>query len=227
MSEAQLIEVIEGDSTQLLSPGLQQDDDWEALLTHEVPQQRLLSPEAQTISNILENCIAQIEIAASLSAVQQLVCSSVDVQEEFTKVLEVHQTLRERLETSNDLKEIKGRPAGEESARRKRKAQLERDFKYSVRNLLRFFRTHPDAISGLRPEVGIEVGETECTLIIGLKKFHVHMIERLQTSPEEEILLALETVSPDTELIVKLEETAAAIIQKDVEVSSSINTSSM
>ncbi|XP_061529314.1 uncharacterized protein LOC133400542 [Phycodurus eques] len=216
MSEVQLMEA---DASQLLSPSLQQDDDWEAALIHEVPQQRLLSPEAQTISNILENCIGQIEITASLPAVRQLVCPCVDVQEEFARTLEVHQMLIERLETSNDLKEVRGGPAGEESARRKRRAQLEGDLKYSVRDLLRFFRTHPDAIWGLKPEVGMDVGETEYTLIVGLKKFHVHMIERLQTSPEEEILLALETVSPDTELIVKLEETAAAIIQKDVEIS--------
>ncbi|XP_077417583.1 dynein regulatory complex protein 10 [Vanacampus margaritifer] len=216
MSEVQLIE---GDTTQLLSPSLQPDDDWEAALVNEVPQQRLLSPEAQTISNILESCIAQIEIVASLLAVGQLVCSCADVQEEFTSILEVHQMSTEKLETSNDFKEIKDGPAGEESARRKRKAQLERDYKHSVRDLLRFLRAHPDVILGLKPEVGVEIGETEHTLIVGLKKFHVHMMERLQTSPEEEILLALETVSPDTELVVKLEETAAAIILKDVEIS--------
>ncbi|XP_037114188.1 dynein regulatory complex protein 10 [Syngnathus acus] len=219
MSEVVVMEPINGDSADLSSTGLQQDDDCEANLDQEEPQQRLLSSEAQTVSNILENCISQLEIAASLSAVRQSVCSCDVVQEEFNRILEVHQMLTKSLETSNDLTEVIGGPAGEESARRKRKALLEREFKYSVRDLLRFFRTYPDIIMGLRLEVGMEVGETEYTLIVGLKKFHVHMIERLQTTPEEEIRLALETVSPDTELIVKLEQTAAAIIQKDVEIS--------
>nr|XP_061804035.1 dynein regulatory complex protein 10-like [Nerophis lumbriciformis] len=207
------------DSPPRLSPSLQQDDDWEAGLVNEVPQQRLLSAEAQTVSNILENCISQIEIVSSLSGFSQLACPCGDVEEEFTRLLAAHQMLSERLESSNDFQEIIGGPAGEESARRKRKAQLEREFKYSVRDLLRFFRSHPDTLLGLRPEVSIDVGEMESTLVVGLKKFHVHMMERLQTTPEEEIMLALETVSPDTELIVKLEETAAAIIQKDVEIS--------
>ncbi|XP_061906778.1 dynein regulatory complex protein 10 [Entelurus aequoreus] len=214
MSDDQLIET---DTTQLIFPGLQQDDDWES--DHEVPLPRLLSPEAQSISNILENCISQIEIAASLPAVHKSEHSSAEVRDELTRALEVHQILTEKLEKSNGLNEEPGGPPEKELAKRRRRAQLERDFKYSVRDLLRLFRTHPDAILGFKPDVDMELGDAEHTLILGLKQFHGHMIVRLQTSPEEEILLAVETVSPDTDMIVKLEETAAAIIQKDAEIS--------
>ncbi|XP_077600522.1 dynein regulatory complex protein 10-like isoform X1 [Stigmatopora nigra] len=207
------------DSTPLVSPSLQQDDDGEGGLVSEVPQQRLLSLEAQTVSNIVENCISQIEIATSLPTFSHLACPSGDAEEEYTRLLDVHHELNKKLESSIDFKEITCGPAGEESARRKRKAQLQREFKHSVRDFFRFFRNYPDTIWGVRPEVAINVGETESTLVAGLKKFHVHMIERLQITPEEEIMLALETVLPDTELIVKLEETAAAIIQKDLEIS--------
>ncbi|XP_061841792.1 dynein regulatory complex protein 10 [Nerophis lumbriciformis] len=214
MSDDQLIET---DTTQLIFSGLQQDDDWES--DHEVPLPRLLSPEAQSISNILENCISQIEIAASLPAVHKSEHPSAEVRDELTRALEVHQILTEKLEKSNGLNEEPGGPPEKELAKRRRRAQLERDFKYSVRDLLRLFRTHPDAILGFKPDVDMELGDAEHTLSLGLKQFHGHMIVRLQTSPEEEILLAVETVSPDTDMIVKLEETAAAIIQKDAEIS--------
>ncbi|XP_054629964.1 dynein regulatory complex protein 10 isoform X1 [Dunckerocampus dactyliophorus] len=216
MSEGQQIET---DTSQLTFSNLQQDDDWEGALIDEVPQPRLLSPEAQTISSILENCICQIEIAASLPVVRNIVHPSPEICEEFTRTLEVHQMLTEKLETSNGLQKESGGSPEEECAKRRRRAQLERDFKYSVRDLLRLFRTHPEAVMSFRPEVDTEIGEAEYTLILALKHFHGHMIVRLQTSPEEEILLAVETVSPDTDLIVKLEETAAAIKQKDVEIS--------
>nr|XP_057926479.1 dynein regulatory complex protein 10 isoform X2 [Doryrhamphus excisus]XP_057926480.1 dynein regulatory complex protein 10 isoform X2 [Doryrhamphus excisus]XP_057926481.1 dynein regulatory complex protein 10 isoform X2 [Doryrhamphus excisus]XP_057926482.1 dynein regulatory complex protein 10 isoform X2 [Doryrhamphus excisus] len=216
MSEGQQIET---DPTQLTFHTLQQDDDWEGALIDEVPQPRLLSSEAQTISSILENCISQTEIAASLPAVHNIVHPSAEICDELTRALEVHQMLTEKLETSNGLQEEPCGSSDEECAKRRRRAQLERDFKYSVRDLLRLFRTHPDAVFGFRSEVDTEIGEAEHTLILGLKHFYGHMIVRLQTSPEEEILLAVETVSPDTDMIVKLEEIAAAIEQKDVEIS--------
>ncbi|XP_061762425.1 dynein regulatory complex protein 10 [Nerophis ophidion] len=214
MSDGQLIET---DTTQLIFPGLQQDDDCES--DHEVPLPRLLSPEAQSISNILENCISQIEIAASLPTVHKSEHPFAEVRDELTRALEVHQLLTEKMEKSDGFNEEPVGPPEKELAKRKRRAQLERDFKYSVRDLLRLFRTHPDAILGFKPDVDMELGEAEHTLILGLKQFHGHMIVRLQTSPEEEILLAVETVSPDTDMIVKLEETAAAIVQKDDEIS--------
>ncbi|KAM9858632.1 dynein regulatory complex protein 10 [Aulostomus maculatus] len=189
--------------------------------TCEVFRKKLLSFEVQLISSILDNCISQIEIAASLPAARHLDSVSADVSKELIGALRVHQRLGEKLETLEGLEQESNEAQVGEARRR---ALLERDFKDSVRDLLRLLRTNPDAILGLRRKLGVIVGESECTLIKGLKKFHWHMIEKLQTSPDEELQLVFfkkptSTPAHDKVLTVKLEEAAATIKQRDAEIS--------
>ncbi|XP_074494197.1 dynein regulatory complex protein 10 [Sebastes fasciatus] len=195
----------------------------DALKNHELSQKKLLSVEAQLISNILENCISQVEIAATLPAVLQLNNVSNVVDEELSRALQEHQILDSRLETLEGLKqESNGEQDGEDG---KARAQLEKDVKNSVRDLLRVVRAHPDAICGLRAELGMEVGESEYILIRGLEKFHRYVVEKLMTSLDEELQLVLNkqvssSTAHDLEIIVSQEgEVATAMKQIDATIS--------
>ncbi|KAM7392114.1 hypothetical protein PAMP_022748 [Pampus punctatissimus] len=151
----------------------------------ELSQKKLLSPEAQLISAVLANCISKVEIVATLPTALQLDSMSSIMDKELSRLLQAHQISLERLETLVGLKQESDREQeGEvgETTRRTR-SQLENDVKDSVRDLLRLFRDHPDAFSGWRTDL---VGESEYTLIKGLKQFHRHVIEKLLTSPGEE-----------------------------------------
>uniref|UniRef100_A0A3B4WAN5 Dynein regulatory complex protein 10 n=1 Tax=Seriola lalandi dorsalis TaxID=1841481 RepID=A0A3B4WAN5_SERLL len=183
----------------------------DALKNRDLSQKKQLSFEAQRISKVLENCISQIEIVAALPAIFHLNSASSVVDEELSRALHRHQLLDERLQTLEGLKQESEGENGE--ARKRARAQLETDIKNSVRDLLRLFRAHPDAIFGLRQR-GMEVGESECKLIRGLKMFHSLMVVKLLTSLEEELQLVLhkpECPSPahNMERIVLVEEEVA------------------
>ncbi|KAK2837324.1 hypothetical protein Q5P01_014536 [Channa striata] len=157
--------------------------------SHKGSQKKLLSVEVKCISSILENCNRQVEIAVALFAILQSDKLSSIVDKDLSQALQEHQTLCERLETLEGLKqESDGEQEGEGSTARKTEtAKLEEDIRNSARDLLRYFRGHPDAIIRLRSVQGIEAGESECKLIRGLKGFHSHMIEKLLISPDEEL----------------------------------------
>ncbi|XP_068560078.1 dynein regulatory complex protein 10 isoform X2 [Cebidichthys violaceus] len=193
---------------------------------HEVSQKKLLSHEAQCISSLLENCIGQVEIAATLPALQLNSVSDV-VDKELSRAIKEHQILIGRLETLDGLKqESDGEQEGEVGEAR---AQLEKDIKNSVRDLLRVARVHPDAICGLRAELGMKVGESEYMLIKGLEKFHSHMVEKLLTSLDDEELqqaLHKQVSSPPDHNHIDVsveEEVATAIKQIDAKISRNNN----
>lgn len=183
-----------------------------ALKNRGLSQKKLLSLEAQRISIILENCISQVRIAATLPALLRLNSVSSVVDEELSRVLQEHQILDDRLKQESD-----GEQEGDVGEARKRvRAQLEKDIKNSVRDLLRLVRAHPDAILGLMAEVGMEVGETEYILIRGLEKFHSYMVEKLLTSVDEELQLALCKLAPplpvfNLEIVISREEKIARV----------------
>ncbi|XP_035494936.1 dynein regulatory complex protein 10 isoform X2 [Scophthalmus maximus] len=188
-------------------------------------EKRRLSVEAQRISSIVENCISQLEIAATLPAILCLNSDSSVVDEELMRALRKHQLSETRLERET-LECIEQESEGEDEEARKRvKTPLEKDIKDSVRDLLRLLRSCPDAISGLREEQGMEVGESECELIMVLKMFHSHMVDKLQTSLDEDLqrVLSKPLSSPpaqDLEHITLLrEEVATAEKQVDAKIS--------
>ncbi|XP_041793270.1 dynein regulatory complex protein 10 isoform X2 [Chelmon rostratus] len=195
----------------------------DVLQNHQPSQKRLLSHEAQCISSILEKCIGRVEIAAALPAALRLNSVSSVVDKELSQALQEHQILDKRLETLEGLKqESDGEEEREAGEQRKRaRAQLEKDIKNSVRDLLRLVRGRPDVMFGLTAELGMEIGESENMLIRGLKKFHSHMVERLLTSLDEELQLVLykqapSSVAQDLEHIVSLEQEVATDM-KDVD----------
>lgn len=212
-------------SPQVLSFSLQQKAKRQlkdAQKNHELSQKKLLSLEAQRISGILANCISKVEIVATLPAITQSDSVSGIMDKELSKALRAHQILHEKLET---LRKSDGEQVGEAvEATRRERAQLERDVKNSVRDLFRLFRNHPDALFGLSTELGMKVGESEDALIRGLKKFQEHIMEKLLTSPDEELQMDLYkrmSSSPvfDMQHIVSLEkELPAAIKRRDLEV---------
>ncbi|AWP06991.1 putative IQ domain-containing protein D [Scophthalmus maximus] len=193
----------------------------DALKSHDLSENRQLSVEAQRISRILENCINQLEIAATLPAILRLISDSSVVDEELMRALRKLQLLEKRLERKT-LRSLKGEDG---EARKRVKTPLEKDIKDSDRDLLRLLRSHLDAISGLREEQGMEVGESECELIMVLKMFHSHMVDMLQTSLDEDLLRVLSKPlsSPpaqDLEHITLLrEEVATAEKQVDAKIS--------
>ncbi|XP_040010926.1 dynein regulatory complex protein 10 [Xiphias gladius] len=195
----------------------------DARKNHDLSQKKLLSVEAQRISSILENCISQIEIVAALPTTLRLNSVSSVVDEDLSRALQGHRLLGERLETLEGLKQESEGEVGE--ARKRARSRLEKDIKNSVRDLLRLFRAHPDAIFGLKAELGTEVGESEYKLIRGLKMFHSHMVERLLTSLDEEVQLVLykpvsSSPARDQEQMFLLEEeVATAKKQIDAEIS--------
>ncbi|XP_051278823.1 dynein regulatory complex protein 10 isoform X2 [Dicentrarchus labrax] len=156
---------------------------------HRLLLKKRLSLEAQRVLSILETCISRVEIAAALPAALRLNSESSVVDKELSRALREHQILVERLETLEGLKqESDGEQEGE--ARKRARAQLEKDIKNSVRDLLRLVRGHPDAIFSLRAELGMEEGESESVLIRVLQQFHSNMIEKLLTSLDDELQLA-------------------------------------
>ncbi|CAJ1068836.1 dynein regulatory complex protein 9 [Xyrichtys novacula] len=148
----------------------------------------LLNPDIQCISNILENCISQIEFAAALPSILKFSCESSDVDKGLRRALEEHQALTERLETLEDLK---GSNEDQEVKDEEERAQLKEDFQNSVRNLLRLVRTRPDVISDLRAEQKMQIGESESILITELNKFHGQMMDKLLTTVDHKLKPAL------------------------------------
>ncbi|XP_060894064.1 dynein regulatory complex protein 10 [Labrus mixtus] len=188
----------------------------------ELSGRKLLSPEAGCSSKILENCISEVEFVLTLPAFLKLNSLSCVADTELSRALQEHQTLAERLETLEGLRQESG---GEQEKGSEERAQ--RDFKKSVKNLLRLVRARPDVISDFRAEQDMEVGESESILINELKKFHSHMAEKLLTSVSEELKQTLykPTSSPPIpshtlDLINSAEEKlSAAITEKDAEIS--------
>ncbi|KAF7666620.1 hypothetical protein LDENG_00099230 [Lucifuga dentata] len=183
------------------------------------------SLEVQRISDLLENCISQVEIIAILPAVLcHLDSLSSGLNEEFKRALQKHQQLEERL--LDDLRqESDGKQEGEvEEAGKKSRSQLESVIKNSIRDLLRLFRANPDDFSALRAGLGIEkrVSEPMQSLIEALKKFHMDMTELLETNLDEESQqeLYLKELSSchthNAKLIVELEKKVSeAIMDRD------------
>uniref|UniRef100_A0A3Q3MB39 Dynein regulatory complex protein 10 n=1 Tax=Labrus bergylta TaxID=56723 RepID=A0A3Q3MB39_9LABR len=187
----------------------------------ELSGRKLLSPEAGCIAKILENCISEVEFVLTLPAFLKLNSLTCVADTELSRALQEHQTLAERLETLEGLRQESG---GEQEKGSKERAQ--QDFKKSVKNLLRLVRARPDVISDFRLEQDMEVGESESILINELKKFHSHMVEKLLTSVSEELKQTLykPTSSPvipshTMDLMNSTEEKlSAAITEKDAEV---------
>ena len=183
-----------------------------------------LSVEAQPISRVLEIGISQVEIAVTLPAILRFKSASRVVDKKLTGVLQKHQLLAKRLETETLDGLEKEAEGGDGEERKRANPRLERDIKNSVRDLLRHLRTHPNAMSGLRAQRGVEAEESECELIRGLKMFHSQMVDRLLTSVQELLLQVLYKPSsscPAHSLVQKApveEEVAAAIKSIDAKV---------
>ncbi|KAM8756189.1 dynein regulatory complex protein 10 [Acanthopagrus schlegelii] len=186
----------------------------DVLQNQEAPQKKLPSSEAQLISGIFQNCISKVFIAATLPDFLRLSSLSGVEDEELSKALQRHHVLVEGLETLEGLQQESG---DDEEAERRRRDQLEEDIKNSVRDLLRFVRADPGAISGWRAEPGVEVGEDKKMLLRELEKFHGQMEEKLLTSPDEELQQVLlsqvcsHAVADLEEFALKEEEVATAM----------------
>ncbi|XP_037542610.1 dynein regulatory complex protein 10, partial [Nematolebias whitei] len=136
-----------------------------------------LSPEAERISRVLENCIGQVKIALCLPAILQFYSKSDVVDQDLNRILQAHQFLEEKLE------KLEGHKKKQTTEEDRKTIQLKIDIKSSVRDVLRYFRNHPHVLSDLRAELPLEVGEKE--LIRTLELFHSHMVESLLSAHNE------------------------------------------
>ncbi|KAM9744109.1 dynein regulatory complex protein 10 isoform 2-T2 [Menidia menidia] len=146
-----------------------------------------LSLEARRVSNIVEKCINEVEAAAALPCIHRIYASSNVVDSDLSKALEAHQLLKEKLEKNDSLKQESAELHGAkgEDARKTHSAQLEKDIKRSVRNVIRCFRANPNALVSIKAALDVELGESESNLIKTLQIFHNHTIERLFRLDEE------------------------------------------
>ncbi|KAL3063162.1 hypothetical protein OYC64_002859 [Pagothenia borchgrevinki] len=196
----------------------------EAPENNEVPQRKPLSLEAKRILNMLENCISGVEFVAMLPALLQLNSLSSVVDKDLSMALQEHQLLEKRLETFECLMQGSDGEQGREVG--KAMARLEKDIKNSLRDLLRLARAHPDAISGLKAELGktLAVGESEYKLITGLEKLQSCVVETLLTSVEEELNDQLDLQKSSYQnhrleiLALKQEKQAISMEQQDAEI---------
>ncbi|KAK5910160.1 hypothetical protein CesoFtcFv8_004021 [Champsocephalus esox] len=196
----------------------------EAPENNEVPQRKPLSLEAKRILNMLENCISGVEFVAMLPALLQLNSLSSVVDKDLSMALQEHQLLEKRLETFECLMQGSDGEQGREVS--KAMAGLEKDIKNSLRDLLRLAKAHPDAISGLKAELGktLAVGESEYKLITGLEKFQSCVVERLLTSVEEDLHDQLDLQKSSYQnhrlevLALKQEKQAIFMEQQDAEI---------
>lgn len=136
-----------------------------------------LSPEAERMSRVLENCISQVKIALSLSAILEFYRKSAVVDQDLSMILQAHQFLEEKLEKMEGQKK---RQTIEDDIKM---IQLKIDIKNSVRGVLRYFRNHSHVLSDCRADFPLEVEEKEFIRILEL--FHSHMVESLLSGPNE------------------------------------------
>lgn len=189
-------------------------------------QNKNLSTEAQCILSILENCISKTETAAVLPALLQLNSVSGIDDTDLSKILQEHQIVVERLEKLEGLKQESGgeQEREAEEAGEKARAQLDKDLKNSVRDLLRYFRAHPDDYIGLRAKLVMKIEENESKLIKGLKILHSHILEKLLISPDKELQQITNQKSSSSaqtleeKISLEEEEVARALKQVDAEV---------
>ncbi|XP_061585084.1 dynein regulatory complex protein 10 isoform X2 [Cololabis saira] len=170
-------------------------------------QKKLLPVEIRLMYNIIETCISEVEIAASLPGIIQFYKMSGVVEEDLSKAIQAHQILEERAEKLNDcMPEPDGKLKGEdEEARRREMAKLGRDIKNSVRDVLRAFKKHPNAFFAIKTEQALELGESEQMLIKGLKLIQSNVVE--QFLPNQERNLSKQTLaSPEENLECLIEE---------------------
>ncbi|XP_054904896.1 dynein regulatory complex protein 10-like [Poeciliopsis prolifica] len=140
---------------------------------------RKLSSEAQCISRALKNCISQVEITTALGNIIQFYAVSGVVDEVLSNLLQAHQVLVERL-VMLECQKLEGlKDKQTEEVKKREIVQVREKIKNSVRDVLRFFRVHPNVYWSLREEINMEVDKNERVLIRMLQLFHSYVEKRL------------------------------------------------
>lgn len=185
-------------------------------------QKKQIPLAAQRISDIVESCISQVEIAASLPRIIPFCEASGVVDTDLNKALQAHELLGERVEELEGLMSESDEKLKEEDEerRRRKRVQLGKDIKNSVRDVLRVFKSNPNAFFDLRAKLALEVEENERTLIKVLKMFHSQMLETFLPSQERKLSnQRLSTPNKGlTHLTLKEEELTAVLKQLDEKV---------
>ncbi|MEQ2158570.1 hypothetical protein GOODEAATRI_013602 [Goodea atripinnis] len=178
---------------------------------------RILSPEAQCISRVLENCISQVEIAAALPCILQFYAGSGAVDEDLSKILQAHQVLEDRLKERQCQKlESDGLQEKETEEAKREMVQLRESIKNSVRDVLRFFRLHPNVLWDLREKINMEVGESERVLIRMLQMFHSYVVKSLTSEKDLQVPQGQQLLFPEQTLeqLITEEENSAAVLKE-------------
>lgn len=151
--------------------------------TRAATERRLVASD-ERISSILNDCINKIEMVATVHSVLQSHHLFSIEDEILSKALKEHRKLALRL----DIQGYKQKPDWKQIGKGKEtsgaRAHLEKNYKYSVKELLIHIQKHPDVILHLRADLGFEIGESECLLISELRNTQGNLQISMEEDPE-------------------------------------------
>uniref|UniRef100_A0A3B3TPI0 Dynein regulatory complex protein 10 n=1 Tax=Poecilia latipinna TaxID=48699 RepID=A0A3B3TPI0_9TELE len=178
---------------------------------------RKLSSEAQCISRVLKNCINQVEITAILGKIIQFYAVSGVVDEDLRILLQAHRVLVERL-LMLECQKPDGLPAKQAEEVKKREiVQVREKIKNSVRDVLRFFRVHPNVFWSLKKRLG-QADKNERVLIRMLQMFHSYVEKRLCSENQLRVPQRQQPLFLDKTLeLLGLEEEDSATVLKNLD----------
>ncbi|XP_016530393.1 dynein regulatory complex protein 10 [Poecilia formosa] len=178
---------------------------------------RKLSSEAQCISRVLKNCINQVEITAILGKIIQFYAVSGVVDEDLCNLLQAHRVLVERL-LMLECQKPDGLPAKQAEEVKKREiVQVREKIKNSVRDVLRFFRVHPNVFWSLKKRLG-QADKNERVLIRMLQMFHSYVEKRLCSENQLRVPQRQQPLFLDKTLeLLGLEEEDSATVLKNLD----------
>lgn len=179
---------------------------------------RKLSSEAQCISRVLKNCISQVEITIALGNIIQFYTVSGVEDEDLSNLLQAHQVLVERL-LMLECQKLDGLKDNQtEEVKMREIVQVREKIKNSVRDVLRFFRVHPNVFWSLREEINMEVDKNERILIRMLQMFHCYVEKRLCAENQLRVPQRQQPLFLDKTMeLLSLEEEDSALILKNLD----------
>ncbi|XP_056458842.1 dynein regulatory complex protein 10 [Gadus chalcogrammus] len=146
----------------------------EAMRILEPSQKKLPSLEAERTAGVMADCLHQVELLAMLpSVLQNLDRLSPSLSEELGEALSGHRLTVERVDQAEEA------PT----------AELDKEFRSSLKNVLRLLRDRPADLRAVRAAAeagGPGRSEGMQGLIGGLQGLHRILVQRLLTGPGEE-----------------------------------------
>ncbi|RVE68181.1 hypothetical protein OJAV_G00089990 [Oryzias javanicus] len=135
---------------------------------------------AQHILSIVEDCFSQVEFSITFP-----VCG-VHADETLSQALQAHKILEERFVSLKDVKQESEEEQGKipAKAESREKLKLRQEIKKSVKEILGLYKPHLSVLPSSQVEQGVELSQSECSLIRELKIYQSLVAKRLTSEPE-------------------------------------------